>query len=199
MSDKLRLYPRGFLGKNVQSQTERTVNPYQDQINQHQFMVDTNQNSSVSAIVANPEVEGVYADYIRDVVATSSFEFKERILKVALDSFGTINFGTWCIAQYDSKAAGDLHNRFIEDTLRFIVEGRREMSLMTWMSLIKITDEGNNIGHMSQQTKDYLKTLSDYRAETYNINLLEVIQKWCSKPGGMEDMLVTLHILFGSV
>lgn len=199
MSDKLRLYPRGFLGKNVQSQTERTVNPYQDQINQHQFMVDTNQNSSVSAIVANPEVEGVYADYIRDVVATSSFEFKERILKVALDSFGTINFGTWCIAQYDSKAAGDLHNRFIEDTLRFIVEGRREMSLPTWMAIIKITDEGNNIGHMSQQTKDYLKILSDYRAETYNISLIEVIQKWCSKPGGMEDMLVTLHVLFGSV
>jgi hypothetical protein len=189
-SAKLRIFPRGFLGGDIAPQVERTPKAFGEEVDRHQYQVNEH-NTAKTAITANPHVEALYAGYIKRLPNSGSFEYRKEILLAALSAFGTPNFRAWYFVQHDSPAAGDLHNRFLTDTLKFLSEGRREMSLETWASLLTITDEGNNIGGVS----DYAVKFFEYGN---NDKLTDVIQLWCEKSGGLEDLLGTLHILFGN-
>lgn len=195
----LRLYPRGFLGSSIKSRVELAPKPYSDQINKHQFMVAVGDNARTS-VQPNPIVEGLYSDYIKNSVNTGAPKFRASILSAAIDAFGTKSFLVWYMSQFNSPSAGSLHNDFLTDTLRFINTGSRHMSLETWMSLITITDETDNIGKVPDEVKTFFSVGEFERisAARNNVMVIEVIQKWCSKPGGLEDLLGTLHILFGN-
>lgn len=194
-----RLYPRGFMGGDIRPQIERTPKPFGEPLAQQQYRVN-DYKSGVNGIAANPHVEAIYAQYIKQSISTSSFEFRKQILQVALASFGTTQFDVWFAAQYTGPAAGDLHNRFLLDTLKFITEGRREMSLETWAALITITDEGDRIGKMPAKAELFFcPNPNGSVGRRQNTTLIEVIQSWCMRPNGLEDLLGTMHILFGNV
>jgi hypothetical protein len=189
-SQQFRLYPRGFLGANINSQTERTPKPFTGVLKMTQYTVN-DKKSSKGGPPANPHVEALYAQYIKKNPSWGSFDFRKETLLTALGAFGTRSFRSWYLSQHQSPACGDLHNRFLTDTLRYINEGRREMGLMTWGSLITMTDEGNSVGPVSEYAKNLFK-------HDFGNSLTSVIQKWISHDGGLEDMLGTLHILFGN-
>ena len=200
---QFRMYPRGFYGKNVSFQVSRTTNPFKDAIERVQFDA-SGSKKTMQSIPPNPFVEGVYSDYIKKAVDTNTFEFRERVLSCAIDAFGTKCFLTWYLTQFSSPMASQLHNDFLEDTLRYISTGRRNMALETWQTLLRGTDEGNNIGKISQYAKEFFH-LGDGNVNLANIphnpdfDILKIIQYWCEKNNGMEDMLCTMHILFGNV
>ena len=199
-NDGFRLYPRGFLGGDIKPQVDRTPTPFGEQTKQLHYTV--NQHNSVgSSIVANPNVEAIYAAHIKNTIKTGDPAFRTTVLSVALNAFGTNNFLVWYMSQYNSPAAGGLHNDFLLDTLHFITHGSRNMSLETWMALLKITDEGNNIGNLPDKAKEFFGVDRDapIMNASRNTSLVEVIQSWCSKSGGLEDLLGTLHILFGNL
>ena len=199
--ENFRLYPRGFLGGQILPQVVRIPKPYGEQLSQHQYSVNTHQDNGRS-IEANPNVESLYAEYIKNCTKVDSPEFRAQVLKATITAFGTKNFAIWYAIQFKSLAAGRLHKQFLEDTLKFILDGRREMSLETWQSLVLITDEGDKIG--THGNSDVVKSFfaiydnQDVQSAKTRFNLIDVIQDWCSKPGGIEDMLGTLHILFGN-
>lgn len=200
---QFRIYPRGFYGKNVSFQTARTVNPISDAIARVQFDA-SNSKKTVSDIQPNPYVEGIYSDYIKQAINTHTFEFHERVLICAINAFGTKCFLTWYLTQFNSPMAGKLHNDFLEDTLRYINTGRRNISIETWMTLLQGTDEGNNIGKISDYARVFFKLGTgniDLATVPHNseYSIINIISAWCSNVNGMEDMLCTLHILFGNV
>jgi hypothetical protein len=198
-NENFRMFPRGFLGGGIKPQVVRTPKPYGEQQNQHQYMVNTHQDNGRS-IDPNPIVESIYAAYIKNSEDTNSIQFRNSILEAAMNAFGTRSFPIWYSMQFKSLAAGDMHRRFLEDTLKFIRSGKREMSLENWASLVLITDEGNNIGSITEETKTFFM-IQDFEPivnAKYRTDLVDVIQEWCSNSGGIEDMLGTLHILFGN-
>lgn len=194
---KFRVYPRGFLGVDVAQHFDRTPKPYAQQLGYQQYTATGGQQDG-NDIPINPHVESLYSDYIRNVVNTSNFEFRRRALLVAFQAFGTPRFDIWMLAQYKNPAAGQLHGKFLEDTIHFLQTGRRDMALETWASLITITDEGNRVGKAPESIIKYfdLDSPSNLRS-TDNSMLVNTIQSWCSKEGGLEDLIGTLHILFG--
>lgn len=194
----LRLFPRGFLGAEIRPQIERTPQPFSDVIARQQFRVQDFKTVD-SDLFANPHVEALYASYIKQSATTGDFAFREKILKVALEAFGTHNFEFWFLAQFRSPACGDLHNRFLTDTLRFVRQGYREMSLETWGALLTITDEGDKVGGVSEYAKDFFGIgRGALQTSRTNTALVDVLQQWCSHQNGMEDLLVTMHLLFGN-
>lgn len=200
MSDtlqKFRVYPRGFLGVDVARHFDRTPKPYAQQLGYQQYTATGGQQDG-NDIPINPHVESLYSDYIRNVVATSSFEFRRRALQIAFQAFGTPRFDIWMMAQYKNPAAGQLHGEFLEDTIHFLTTGRRNMALEAWSSLIIITDEGNRVGRMPESMIKFfdLDSPANVRS-TDNAHLVNIIQMWCSREGGLEDLIGTLHILFG--
>ena len=133
--NSFRLYPRGFLGNHLSPEIEKTAkNDY----------VLNNHNSSTDAITANNEIEKLYAQYIKNSVYTSTAEFRKQVLLAAINAFGTPNFLSWYVSQFSSPSLGDLHNRFLTDTMRFINSGRRDLSLESWDTIINISTDGNS-------------------------------------------------------
>lgn len=198
---QIRMYPRGFLGDNFHPQTSRTPNRIGQEMKRFQYhaegMIGTDK---APQITANPYVEALYAQMIKRTGNISSFEYREQILSAALAAFGTHDFQAWFETQFKSPACGEIHRRFLDDTLKFISEGRREMSLETWNALVLITDEGNPIGVMSEYSKKFFggQMNDGIIRQRLNYKLTDIIQDWCSKPNGLEDLLGTLHILFGN-
>lgn len=196
-NDSLRMYPRGFLGGNLEAQIERTPKAFGNPIANTQYHV--NDHKSAADILPNSHVEDLYSSYIRQTASMGDFEFRKKLLKVALVSFGTDRFDMWYQSQFQSPAIGDLHSRFLVDTIKFISSGKRDMSLETWGALLIITDEGDRVKGMTKDAKEFFGISADgVTRHPRNRSIIEIIQSWCSQPNGSEDLLGTLHILFGT-
>lgn len=200
MSKQFRLFPRGFLGGNISPHVVKSPRPYSEAVLTHQYTINFH-NDTGNSIEPNPEAENVYAAYIKNINITGDFKFKRRVLVLALNAFGTMNFYEWYKLQFRSLSAGDLHNRFLTDTIRFLQTGRRDMSIENWTEILTISDEGDKIGMPTREIRDFFGlTGYDFTEDAKtNDSLLSVIALWCSKPNGFDDLIGTLHILFGDV
>lgn len=192
-----KLYPRGFLGAMLESRVEHEA---RTQEGSHGFVNQTasvmrNQNDFQHT---NPAVETLYGQQINRAPGVLSFEFKRSVLRTALNAFGTPMFDFWFTMQFRSPAAGEMHLRFLDDTLRFIQTGRREMALETWAALLQPDEPKVNGAQLSEYAKEFFGIPSGgYNRHPRNRKITEVIQSWCSQPNGLEDLLCTMHVLFG--
>ena len=194
-----KIYPRGFLGSDLEPQTERTKNELVEKTKKLHYTAFEAKHAA--GIEGNPHVEALYATLIKNDIKISSPVFRTTALKVALTAFGTRNFFEWFSVQYKSPACGSIHNDFLIDTLRYIKTGIRNLSLETWGALVLITDEGNSIGKPGIYSEEFFNNHNGHveSSRLTNVDLLDVIQMWCEKSNGLEDMIGTLHILFGGL
>lgn len=194
-----KVYPRGFLGAMLEDRVEKhtqTRDSILAGLQNYQVRIFGKQNDVDHS---NPNVEALYAQYIRRAPDTQSFEFRKKVLIVALHAFGTRQFDFWYHMQCKSPMVGDLHQRFLEDTLRFIATGRRELALETWNALVTVDDTGDHSGQLSLFAREFFGMGRDGTSSaTCNTAIVDVIQQWCGFPNGMEDLLGTLHLLFGN-
>lgn len=201
--ESFRAYPRGFLGAHMDVRIENAVpKPAPRFVYQTDLSLT---DAPVSTIVPNPDVETLYAKYIRNSAESLSFNFRKLVWITALHAFGTNDFRYWYEQQHLSPRAGDMHRRFLEDTLKFIVTGRRELDVVgTWNTLVTLNDTTDRAGRVTDCSRQYLEDLrpaltieeSRVRPAGY-IDVTDVIQRWCSQPNGVEDLLLSLHVLFG--
>ncbi len=188
------IYPRGFLGARLGKPVEKTLRPFEDVVRSHHYHVDMF-NQPSPTIQVNANVEALYSQHMQGTGATLSFDFREKVLQVALEAFGTSDFKHWFISQHRSPATGDLHRRFLDDILAFIVTGRRNMALETWAALLTYSDIDGNITPLTPEVIDMFDRSF---GKDQPVSLVDVMVMWCSQPNGIEDLLHTLHILFGN-
>lgn len=178
----LQLYPRGFLGEVITSAAA-------NRMGQGNFRS-----------VPNPSIEALYVQYINRAVNTVTIEFRRKVLTVALKAFGTRDFEVWLSSQRQSPVAGENHTGFLEDTLQFLMEGRRSLDIASWQTLVEMADHGERAHDHSERAKEFFGISSNgVNREPRNRSMVDVIQLWCSYPGGIEDMLCTMHVLFGNI
>lgn len=182
MANLLQLYPRGFLGEVISAAAA-------SRMGQGQFRS-----------VPNPSVEALYVQYINRACNTASVEFRRKVLTVALKAFGTRDFEIWVSSQRQSPVAGDNHNAFIEDTIQYIQTGRRDLGIEVWAPMIEQPDSGERHHDHTDLAKDFfgIPQIGHLYRTARNRNMVDVIQLWCGHPGGIEDMLCTMHVLFGN-
>jgi hypothetical protein len=195
---EFKIYPRGFLGAHLR-----------ERIEQQQRLMENNTGFVPVKVNAfkkpngvddyNHEVAALYASYIKRSADSTSFEFRDKVLHAALRAFGTPNFRFWFEAQFQSPVLSDLHYRFLDDTLKFIQGGRREMSLETWGAIVSIANNDEGSGKLSEFANEFFG-ISSGGVNRYarDASLIDTIQCWCSQPNGIEDLLGTLHLLFGT-
>lgn len=152
------------------------------------------QSSSVreeATLDGYPAVTELWEAYVTPSAMTSTWSFRRRILQVALDAFTTK--ANWFISQDRNGYMTGYNFDFILDTLRFIATGRRSLSVHTWPDLVS---------HQVGEELDVSErcTLTDFMGQNgIPNNTVELLQKWCSQPGGIDDMVCTLNILFGDL
>ncbi|MFK5165221.1 hypothetical protein, partial [Propionibacterium freudenreichii] len=82
--------------------------------------------------------------------------------------------------------------RFIGDTIKFITEGRREVSHLNWLPLLTNLPQEDLI-----QNRRY--ALSKTQMDAVRSINLNWIQAWLSQPGGFEDLLISLYAMYGEI
>lgn len=196
-----RMYPRGFLGGFPPPQVERERTDIAQTYLDHSYRVNIVRPADPSTY-PNKEIELLYNSYIGKTIDSHTKDFRKRVLKAALRAFGTQRFDHWYLAQLSSLSYDENHGRFLDDTLNFISGKRREMSPMTWAGLIEMANGSVGQDPPSETAKqyfqfDYLKQSGTLTDQT-RFTMANTIQAWCSRPNGFDDMLCTLHVLFGS-
>jgi hypothetical protein len=169
-------------------------------MNQLQVRVNVVQ-PQVNTLDPNPEIEQYYRRWLGEGQSLNTFEFHEKVLIAAIEAFGTDDFHIWFMAQYRSPAFGDLHQRFLDDTLNFIEHGTRSLSLQNWMQVVNQTDTDAHEQILSAKAAEFFGiAIPGHRhREAKNRSLLPVIQKWLSHPQGFEDFLLSLRVFFGEL
>lgn len=134
-------------------------------------------------------VELLYRTLIDRTTNTNGWPFWQSVLINACRLFGDIR--DWFQDQASNPNLVGYNRRFLADTLDFIERGTRELPLSTWSDLLQEGGIGHHAHAIPQRMVDtkVLLLSSD--------DSLRMLQKWISQHNGFEDMLVTMHLLFG--
>ena len=147
-----------------------------------------------NAFFYNKDIEALYQRYNNDHRLLKQFEFREELLKLSKVAFGTFNLETWFSIQLKSPNLTATHRRFLNDTLLFIYEGRREVNIETWMGLIYPRTATSSDAKTDLELKDYF--IQNNGWSKISSKLPEAIAQWTSKANGFYDLMVFLTIVF---
>lgn len=168
-------YPRGF--------TARTT-PFTPG-----YVEPDNVQHDVIDISAHSGVDMLYNLYMTRGTNAEKWHFRRRVIHQCKHVFG--DFKDWLTLQ---TARNDniygLNLAFIIDTVQFIRTGRRDMRVMSWNELL-LEYPTAHIGCATRRRFDELQISDPMEFDNF-------IGMWCAQPGGLEDMLWTAHVLFGS-
>lgn len=135
-------------------------------------------------------VELLYKTLIDRNTNTRSWAFSRTVLTNAMRLFGDLQ--EWTREQLSNPNIVGYNREFIKDTLNFIQTGRREMPVLVWFDLVTEGGVGHHAHAIPQrlhESKPVLKASDDS---------IQLLQSWISQPNGLEDLLTTMHLLFGS-
>lgn len=209
MSRTFQIHPRGFIGAvSPDASTQALAH-----INTTRLAFGSFQHRERVVFPHNRKVAEVYDQFQFDHLTRNAFQFYEQVLSVALTSFGTEDFVEWCSAQAQATSTDYLHARFIKDTVRFIFTGKREMMLEQWLQLLSnnreisgTRDDLPKSEDAFRQTLVYLDerlkessgySFSENKSLSKEKSLINILFNWVKQPGGITDLLKTIHILFG--
>lgn len=183
------VYNRGFLGRMVH-EAPPPQKPYVATM-PPRLQYDANVfQAPPPHVTINSAVEELYAQYTKIAANVNSFEFHQRVLQEALRAFGTASFLEWVYIQKNSPTVSYLHSKFLIDTIQFIRTGKRSMLLETWEILLT-----NPV--KTTEWEDAHSHALALKNEGYHTGVRDIILHWCQQPGGIVDLLTTLHVLFG--
>lgn len=182
----LKIYPSGFLGAENVTHTKPI-----DLENIKKTLFSAMNIANPDGHTANLAVLQMYKKYIGNETAHKSFQFKEEVLKIALSAFGTDSVYVWVAAQKRSPYYGKWHSRWIDETLSFVLEGKnRDLSPPNWIGLLATPGcDGDKL-----PSPTVSKLLGGSNAE---LSIQTFILEWVRRPGGIDDLIQSLNILFG--
>lgn len=192
MSKQVVVYPSGFVGYDVGWPVVRTEEAMDVQIALVRFSASS---SKERLTISNPVVEALFEQWRTKSRKVSQADFVGDVCAAVANAFGTMSFYEWCHMQNSGPYFTSYHRQYLNETLKFIVNGeQRSIGYPTWNKLlvpVAATHED------SQERFLYQDLLLPYGME--NLTVHRIIERWIAKPNGVDDMLVTAHLVFGDV
>ena len=189
---KVVAYPRGFLGFDIGLPVETKGGSLDNLLTSVRLNKEIDESRRV---ISNSKVEAMWIQVINGERFVESFDFRERIILLALHAFGTENFLMWCRLQESSPYLTDMHKRFLNDTFNFIDGGNRSVNIVSWQHLITPRKLTSADAKPDLKTDQFFHISSTYTPS--DTSVMSIITKWVGRPDGFHDLLGTLHILFG--
>lgn len=192
---KFKIYPRGFLGAQLEPVLVSTSSPSAQRLQYDVSMFNANEPEWITA---NLEIEEAYKSLLRRDNSARDFDFREKTLRSILKAFGTLDFEGWYMAQYQSPSFGEQQRDFLDDCFQFIWTGKRSLSLENWDVLLQASENKVTDPHLSKNAalhfnRKFVRELNP----TNRMPLTVTVQDWLRQPNGFTDLLLTCHILFG--
>lgn len=136
-------------------------------------------------VAADCDVEDLWREYTNDSTVLLKWDFHKRVIKAAKRLFG--NYPTWAYLQDDNQQLTLAQKRFVQDCTNFILRGRREINIESHVMLISMEKQSGK----SQKFKSPIVEELSYRDT-------DLICQWTKQPHGIEDLLRSLKIYFGT-
>ena len=185
---ELRIYPSGFRG----SALVRNTKPM-DMMHSRNRMFSSAAIISPEAYPASLDVCALWETITNGDPHAKTFEFRERVLAVAMKVFGTQFFYEWVLAQRKSPNWDEWHERWIDETLAFVFDGKsREFSPHNWVGLL--ASAGKDAPQ--QDSERVRRTFFSGRVGDA-VPMARFFQLWVQQKGGIEDLMESLYVLFG--
>lgn len=194
----LKIYPSGFLGSASVIQTE----PIDMIVNVKNLLNRTRVNKP-TPYTANQDIVLMWEEALMNNKDFKSFEYKEKILVIAMKAFGTQILKDWVDAQVSNPQSGDTHYRWIDETLKYVIEGiPRSYMYNTWLTVL-------SAARPDTEAKGYSKVMHNYfgagRASILmspdknprSMSTVDFIRAWVCRDNGIEDLTASLNVLFG--
>lgn len=195
-SDKIVLYPRGFIGFDTGLITDKTSG-----IDLDAWVKSIKLNKPImgasSPYKGIPQVDELWKEYQTGINLITNFEFREKILNTALVSFGTKSFYEWCSLQQKNIYFTSLHKKFLNDTFNFLNGNKRSIANTTWQSLLCMKEANLQDAAALFNINDYFR-MNEIACYRKSFKLSDTLISWYQQESGVEDLLMTLHILFGT-
>jgi hypothetical protein len=194
----LKIYPSGFLGSAAVNQTE-PINLIVNVKN----LLNRNRVTKPTVYTANQDVVQMWDSAILNDAAFKSFDYKEKILIIAMKAFGTLTVKQWIDAQVDNPTCGDTHYRWIDETLCYVMSGTsRSFQFNTWLTILSAARPDTEAKGYSKIMDKYFggKTPAILTSSNNNprtMSMVDFITAWVCKPNGIEDLTSSLNVLFG--
>jgi hypothetical protein len=195
-SNNIVLYPRGFIGFDTGLITDKTSG-----VNMDDWVKSIKLNKpimqEVSPYKGIPQVDSIWKEYETGVNFITAFDFRERILKLAFVAFGTLSFYDWCNLQNKNIYFTALHKKFLNDTFNFICSGKRSVANTTWQSLLSMKEANSKDSETIFELNEFFRINGP---DTYrrSFRLSDAVNQWVMQENGFEDLLMTIHLLFGT-
>lgn len=189
MSKTVVVYPSGFVGYDIGLPIVRN----ESNIDASNALV---RFASVSLkdklVVANRDIETLYQQMRVKARSPRQADFIGDVAAACANAFGCDTFYEWCHMQLESPYFTADHREYLNDAILFLTTGNRNYTHATWASLLQrrratLTDRNVALNHA---------VLVRYGKPDNTIN---VVSKWFQHPGGVEDLLRTLHLIFGEI
>lgn len=144
-------------------------------------------------IPGDPKITELWMEYVNPNINTTTWEFKKRVFDQAVRLFSSQR--NWFQFQERNPSLHGNNYEFVVDTLRFILTGRRHLSIHSWAELVSHEHTQQKDVSRRNQLSDFLK----HHASSLRNPPFGMLQKWCSHPEGFDDMVCTLNLLFGDL
>jgi hypothetical protein len=145
-----------------------------------------------SVVDGDASIDELFNLYLSGKVNHQGWSYRKEVLEAAARLFK--NSTNFIIMQRDNPHLYGYNYDFLQDTVNYIATGRRKLSIQAWKGLMS--------EHMPP-TGDYkTRTVFVVDQEAKKIiqySTAELISQWCSRPGGFEDLLQTMVVMFGRV
>lgn len=138
------------------------------------------------------EINALWEQYNQPVNQSTAWSFRKKVIQAAKRLLGGNT--NWFLSQDHNPMLFEYNYQFVIDTLRFIATGSRRISIHAWPDLVTNYPEGQ-VADVSERHD--VADMFESAALTTSTDVL--IQLWCSRTGGFDDMICTLYILFGDI
>lgn len=187
----LKLHPNGFLGAPLEYRAAKPSRPVEvDLIGTatRKIRLESEENT----LTPNTAIEELYEETLKhESVMKRDFAFRERLLVAALQAFGTLTINDWIEKQKQNPYFDTMQNRFVEETVHYVMTGFRKYHPMVYLDTMDIGT--HNAFEIGPSTRKMLVDLN-FRP----IPIREFLQMWLGQRDGLSDMLISLRVLFGS-
>lgn len=193
----LKPYPSGFLGSSTVAQTATdNLQGITAAVNQ---MFNRANTSKINEHNSNLEVNSIWSTVLSGGNEHNSFEFKQRILKAALNAFGTDYFIQWLSVQAQHPEYTKSHHDFIDETISFIYYGKkRQLAFSNWALILTANKvENNTIKYSELQTAWMQEASNKHGFKNSSKTINDLVYDWVRCPKGIEDLTSSLFVLFG--
>lgn len=210
--ERFQMFPRGFLGGKIVSPPKRPRTQQETELNNLEVALALPIDHR--ALASNHHIVNLYKEYMNLRSERISFEFSERIILAALEAFGTTDFVEWLHVQHESPRTSDNHRDYIDDTILYLLTGRRRIPNVLWCNILSSSSAQTNQTPMSVVCRDFINnhlTSNSGSSQTdsivgepgsgrqLNASTRYVIRCWLTKTNGIGDLLSTLNVMYGGI